>query len=106
MPNRIVFIGGDYISFEFAHIAAHAGAKVTILHRGKQPLGHFDPDLVNLLVQRSRDIGIDVQLQSAVEKIDKSSDDGSYAVQYSDTSIMSKNIIIITKKKPHELNAT
>ena len=91
LPNRIVFVGGGYISFEFAHIAARAGAKVTILHRGKQPLEHFDPDLVNMLVQRSRDLGIDVQLQSAVEKIDKSSDDGLYAVYYSDTSFTSSN---------------
>jgi len=73
LPNRIVFVGGGYISFEFAHIAARAGAKVTILHRGKQPLEHFDPDLVNRLVQRSRDIGIDVRLQAAVKSIDKSS---------------------------------
>jgi glutathione reductase (NADPH) len=73
LPDRIVFVGGGYISFEFAHIAARAGAKVTILHRGKQPLEHFDPDLVNKLVQRSRDIGIDVRLQTAVKGIDKSS---------------------------------
>ena len=92
LPNRIVFVGGGYISFEFAHIAAHAGAKVTILHRGKQPLEHFDPDLVNMLVQRSRDIGIDIHLQSAVEKINKSSDDGgSYAVHYSNSSVVSNN---------------
>jgi glutathione reductase (NADPH) len=91
LPNRIVFVGGGYISFEFAHIAARAGANVTILHRGKQPLEHFDPDLVNLLIQRSRDIGIDIQLQSTVEKVDKSSDDGSYVVQYSSNSSMSNN---------------
>jgi glutathione reductase (NADPH) len=92
LPDRIAFVGGGYISFEFAHIAARAGAKeVTILHRGKQPLEHFDPDLVNLLVQRSRDIGIDIHLQSAVEKIDKSSDGGSYAVHYSNSSIVSNN---------------
>jgi glutathione reductase (NADPH) len=93
LPNRIVFVGGGYISFEFAHIAARAGAKeVTILHRGKQPLEHFDPDLVNLLVQRSRDIGIDIELQSTVEKIDKSpDDDGSYVVQYSNSSTVSDN---------------
>jgi glutathione reductase (NADPH) len=91
LPNRIVFVGGGYISFEFAHIAARAGAKVTILHRGKQPLEHFDSDLVNLLVQRSRDIGIDIHLQSTVEKIDKSSDDGSYAVHYSNNSFISSN---------------
>ena len=91
LPDRIVFVGGGYISFEFAHIAARAGAKITILHRGKQPLEHFDPDLVNLLVQRSKDVGIDIYLQSAVEKIDKSSDDGSYVVQYSNSSIVSDN---------------
>ena len=73
LPDRIVFVGGGYISFEFAHIAARAGAKVTILHRGKQPLEHFDPDLVNRLIQRSRDIGIDVRLQATVKSIDKSS---------------------------------
>ncbi|MFL6474317.1 MAG: dihydrolipoyl dehydrogenase family protein [Nitrososphaera sp.] len=91
LPNRIVFVGGGYISFEFAHIAACAGAEVTILHRGKQPLEHFDPDLVNLLVRRSKDVGIDIHLRSAVEKIDKSSDDGSYVVQYSNRSIVSDN---------------
>ena len=73
LPDRIVFIGGGYISFEFAHIAARSGSNVTILHRGKQPLEHFDPDLVNRLVQRSRDIGIDVRLEAAVKSIDKSS---------------------------------
>jgi glutathione reductase (NADPH) len=72
LPDRIVFVGGGYISFEFAHIAACDGAKVTILHRGKQPLEHFDPDLVNRLVQRSRDIGIDVRLEATVKRIDKS----------------------------------
>ncbi len=44
--NRIVFIGGGYISFEFAHIAIRAGAKmVTILHRIR-PLKAFDQDIV------------------------------------------------------------
>ena len=73
LPHRIVFVGGGYISFEFAHIAARAGSKVTIIHRGKQPLEHFDPDLVNRLVQKSMDIGIDVILQAAVKGIDKTS---------------------------------
>jgi len=71
LPDRIVFVGGGYISFEFAHIASRAGAKVTILHRGKQPLEHFDPDLVNKLVQRSRYIGINVILEASVNSIDR-----------------------------------
>src|SRR5206468_10396272 len=28
LPRRIVFVGGGYISFEFAHVAARAGAQV------------------------------------------------------------------------------
>src|SRR5713101_6103221 len=34
LPRRIVFVGGGYIAFEFAHIAARAGAQVQVLHRG------------------------------------------------------------------------
>ena len=83
LPDKIVFVGGGYISFEFAHIAAHAGCKeVTILHRGKQPLGHFDLDLVNQLIQRSQDIGIVIKLQATVKRIDFS-DDGEKTVLYS-----------------------
>ncbi len=66
LPQRIVFVGGGYISFEFAHVAARAGARVTILHRGARPLGLFDPDLVAQLGQRTRELGIDVQLQTEV----------------------------------------
>ena len=62
LPGRILFIGGGYISFEFGHVAARAGVKATILHRGQRPLERFDPDLVDRLVLRTRDLGVDVQL--------------------------------------------
>jgi glutathione reductase (NADPH) len=91
LPNRIVFVGGGYISFEFAHVAARAGAEVTILHRGKQPLEHFDPDLVTQLVQRSREIGIDLQVHRAVKRIDKSSD-GELVVHASDAATVDEKI--------------
>src|SRR3989442_1414557 len=69
LPPRIVFIGGGYISFDFSHIAARAGSHVTILLRSSRPLPRFDPDLVDQLVQRTRDLGIDVQLQADVKGI-------------------------------------
>lgn len=71
LPERVVFVGGGYISFEFAHIAARAGAQVTILHRGSRPLEGFDSDLVAALMDASRGIGIDLQLNTAVEEIEK-----------------------------------
>jgi glutathione reductase (NADPH) len=73
LPPRIVFIGGGYISFEFAHVAARAGVRVTILQHGARPLGQFDPDLVDLLVQRTRDLGVDVRVQTEAEGIESAS---------------------------------
>ncbi len=74
LPGRIVFMGGGYISFEFAHIAARAGAGVTILHRGQRPLEGFDPDLVNQLVGRTKRLGVNVEVRTEVEAIEKSGD--------------------------------
>lgn len=71
LPERIVFIGGGYISFEFAHIAARAGAEVHIVHRGPRPLKQFDPDLVDQLLQASEAIGIPVHHEYEVNKIEK-----------------------------------
>ncbi len=73
LQQRIIFVGGGYISFEFAHVAARGGAQVQILHRGARPLVGFDPDLVNQLLQATRDIGVDVQLNCAVQAIEKDS---------------------------------
>jgi glutathione reductase (NADPH) len=70
LPPRIVFVGGGYIAFEFAHIAARAGVRATILHRGARPLEQFDPDLVGLLVRRTRDIGIRVEVDTEVRGIE------------------------------------
>lgn len=73
LPRRIVFVGGGYISFEFAHVAARAGAEVTLIHRGAKPLTGFDPGLVELLVERTRELGVDIQLETVVEGIEKGS---------------------------------
>ena len=37
LPRRVAFVGGGYIAFEFAQIAARAGAEVSILHRYSEP---------------------------------------------------------------------
>jgi glutathione reductase (NADPH) len=75
LPRRVAFIGGGFISFEFAHVARRAGAaEVTILHRGTRPLVRFDPDLVDLQVARTRELGIDVRLESCVLGVDQQSD--------------------------------
>jgi glutathione reductase (NADPH) len=73
LPRKILFIGGGYIAFEFAHLAALAGSQVTVLHRGQRPLAPFDPDLVDLLVERTRELGIDLHLGTEAIAIENSS---------------------------------
>lgn len=69
LPPRIVFIGGGFVSFEFAHIAATAGAEVTILHRSAQVLKGFDPDLSSMLVRGYREAGIAVHTGAPVSEV-------------------------------------
>jgi len=73
LPRRILFIGGGYIAFEFAHVAARVGSQVTVLQRGPRPLALFDPDLVGQLIERTRELGIDVHLGTEAIGIEKSS---------------------------------
>lgn len=74
LPRRIVLVGGGFVGFEFAHIAARAGARVTLVNRGMHPLSGFDPDLVALLVERTRTLGVDVRLGHTVKSIKKTGD--------------------------------
>lgn len=74
LPRRVLFIGGGYISFEFAHMAVRADAHVTVLTRGARPLTGFDPDLVDMLAERSRDTGIDLRTHAEVEAVEQTED--------------------------------
>ncbi|REB05551.1 NAD(P)/FAD-dependent oxidoreductase [Sporosarcina sp. BI001-red] len=71
LPKKIIFAGGGYISMEFAHLAARAGAEVEVIHGGDRPLEQFDPDLVDLLVKRSEQIGIKIHLNTRVESVEE-----------------------------------
>ena len=85
LPKRVLFIGGGYIAFEFAHVAVRAGSEVAIVHRGARPLPSFDPYLVDALVERTRELGVDIQLGSEAEGIEKGS--GHLIVRTSTSSL-------------------
>jgi glutathione reductase (NADPH) len=105
LPQRILFIGGGYIAFEFAHVAARAGSQVTILHRGPRPLPLFDPDLVDQLVERTRELGIDVHLGTEAIGIEKST--GEFIVRSSasgGTATFQTEIVVHAAGRVPEIN--
>jgi glutathione reductase (NADPH) len=79
LPERIVFVGGGYISFEFAHVAARAGAEIVIIQRGERPLTGFDADAVAQLVKKSEQLGMAIHTSSNVTSVEEI-ESGSYRV--------------------------
>lgn len=74
LPQELVFIGGGYVSFELAHIAARSGAEATVLNRSEDLLKVFDPDLVERLVEASQDAGITIETETPVEGVEEDGD--------------------------------
>ncbi|NLI81136.1 MAG: NAD(P)/FAD-dependent oxidoreductase [Deltaproteobacteria bacterium] len=61
LPPRIVFVGGGFISFEFAHFTARLRPEkvdVHILEAMDRPLGAFDGEMVQLLIEASQEENI------------------------------------------------
>jgi len=71
LPRRIVLVGGGYIAAEFSHIAARAGAEVTVVEQMDRTLPQFDRDLVGWLMEKSAALGIDLRLRTRVEAVKK-----------------------------------
>tara|TARA_R110002051_G_scaffold112821_1_gene185517 strand:+ start:6179 stop:7531 length:1353 start_codon:yes stop_codon:yes gene_type:complete len=69
LPQRVLFVGGGFVSFEFAHIAARAGATPVIVDRGARPLNAFDPDLVEMLIARSATVDVELQRETEIVSI-------------------------------------
>lgn len=75
LPNRILFVGAGYVSLEFAHMIARSGREVRIVHEGNRVLPAFDGELVADLLERTREAGIDIQLNAPMSSIDRDVED-------------------------------
>jgi len=74
LAPSILFIGGGFISFEFAHFAARLGSadqRLVILEVSDRPLGAFDTEMVELLVEASQTEGINIRSAVEIEAIEK-----------------------------------
>jgi glutathione reductase (NADPH) len=75
LPGRFVFIGGGFISFEFAHFVARLGdgpsRQTTILEAATRPLGPFDAEMVSLLMDASKAEGINIHTGVQISSIEQ-----------------------------------
>lgn len=74
LPDKIIFVGGGFISMEFAQAAGRAGAESIIVHSGERILQSFDKELVGLLDKAARNSGINIIVNNRVSKIETDGD--------------------------------
>ncbi|MCB2196712.1 MAG: NAD(P)/FAD-dependent oxidoreductase [Bacteroidetes bacterium] len=74
LPSSMLFIGGGYIAFEFAHVVARCGVKVTMIDMAASPLGKFEQDIVKYEVEATKNLGVNIVLNTQVTKIQKEGD--------------------------------
>lgn len=95
MPRRIAFVGGGFISFEFAHYAARLGSdkgSVSILEADERVLGPFDGDMVAELVAASEAEGIHVKTKVAITAVEKNGD--QYTVISKDGTKLEVDLVV------------
>jgi glutathione reductase (NADPH) len=83
LPERIAFIGGGFISFEFAHFAARLGGSkgdIHILEAAERVLSPFDGDMVERLAEASEDEGIRIHTNVSIVSIKKTG--SSYTIVF------------------------
>jgi glutathione reductase (NADPH) len=69
LPSRIAVVGGGFIACEFAGIFNGLGSRVTQLYRGDAVLRGFDGDVRRVVSAELRNKGVDLRLESDVERI-------------------------------------
>lgn len=71
LPASMLFVGGGYIAFELAHIAARCGVKVTILEQRNNVLANFEKDIVKHIINASKKLGIEIKVETEVTEVEK-----------------------------------
>ncbi|MFU8768262.1 MAG: dihydrolipoyl dehydrogenase family protein [Desulfotignum sp.] len=103
LPPRIAFIGGGFISFEFAHFAARLGScsgNIHILETADRPLGPFDQDMVTQLVRASEADGISVHTGVTVSGVSKK--EGRYTVDFESGPPLEVDLVVNSAgRMPH-----
>ncbi len=74
LPKSMTVIGAGIIGMEFAFIYANLGVKVNVIEFLPRILPTIDKELALRLIRYAKQLGIDIYTSSAVQKIEKESD--------------------------------
>ncbi len=70
VPEHLLIVGGGYVGVEFGQMFRRFGSRVTIVQRGKQLLGHEDPDVAEAVADILREDGIEILLDAYPTRVE------------------------------------
>jgi pyruvate/2-oxoglutarate dehydrogenase complex dihydrolipoamide dehydrogenase (E3) component len=73
LPERLIVLGGGFVSLELAQAMRRFGARVTVIERGPRLAGREDPDVGEALLALFHEEGIDVRLETRVNRVEERS---------------------------------
>ena len=70
LPEHVIVLGGGYVGLELAQALRRFGSQVTVIERGRQIASAEDPDVAQALLQNFTSEGIEVLLETRVQKVE------------------------------------
>jgi glutathione reductase (NADPH) len=103
LPERAVVYGGGFIAVEFASIFNGLGVQVTEIYRGAQILRGFDDDVRNTLAGEMVKKGIDLRVETTIDRIEKTAT--GLALRLSDGETLKTDLVLAaTGRRPNTEN--
>ncbi len=68
-PEHLIVLGGGYVGLELSQALRRFGSRVTVIDRGSQLAANEDSDVSQAILQLFRDEGIDVLLDTQVQRV-------------------------------------
>ena len=101
LPKECVVIGGGYIGIELAQILCAMGVKVTCVVRSVVLRSIVDRDLIEVLMDNMRKLGIDLRLSCSHESVTKNEDGTLNCNLVGGESIKANKVLVATGRPPN-----
>src|SRR4051812_25890952 len=91
----MVVVGAGIIGCEYASMFAMAGTKVTLVDRRHEILASVDREIVDHLVERFVNLGVDIVLEADTTEIEKKTRNGGLKVHLKDGRTINTETVLI-----------
>ncbi|WP_295442951.1 glutathione-disulfide reductase [Sphingorhabdus sp. EL138] len=93
LPKRAVIAGGGYIANEFAGIFNELGVEVKLVTHGDRVLRSYDDEIVDRLVDLSRQKGIDIHFHFGIKSVTKQ-DNGTLLIEGDHGEVIETDLLL------------